>query len=114
MKNSRAKGKRGELNLAKTLTEFGMPARRGQQFKGTPESPDIIFIDQELNSQYHIECKRVETLNIEKAMRKASQDASPAQHPVVMHRKNGEDWKVTMWLEDWSELVLSLHQLTGQ
>lgn len=40
--NSRAKGKRGELQLAHKLTELGYPAERGQQRKGGEDSPDVI------------------------------------------------------------------------
>ena len=40
--NSQAKGKRGELQVAKALTELGYPAERSQQRKGGAESPDVI------------------------------------------------------------------------
>ncbi|WP_161884323.1 hypothetical protein [Deinococcus alpinitundrae] len=37
--NSRAKGKRGELDLAHTLKAAGFPATRGQQRKGGEGRP---------------------------------------------------------------------------
>ena len=101
--NSREKGRRGEVELAKVLREYGYEARRGQQYKGGADSPDVIGID-----GVHIECKRVETLNIEKAMQQSTRDAGD-NVPVVMHRKNGEKWKVTMWLDDWVRFEWGQH-----
>ena len=40
--NSRAKGKRGELDCRSLLREFGYEAHRGQQHQGGAESPDVI------------------------------------------------------------------------
>ena len=40
--NSRTKGKRGELELAKALRLYGYDARRGQQYHGGADSPDVI------------------------------------------------------------------------
>ena len=44
MVNSRAKGKRGELDAAHLLNHLfpGAEARRGQQYCGTPDSPDLV------------------------------------------------------------------------
>lgn len=97
--NSRAKGARGERELAKVLRDNGFPdARRGQQFKGSPESPDVIALD-----GIHIECKRVERLNVSEAMAQAKRDAGELV-PIVAHRKNGEQWLVTMELVNWLDL----------
>lgn len=100
--NSKQKGKKGELELAHYLTDRGFTARRGQQFKGTPDSPDIIC---ESLYKFHIECKRVEKLNIDLAMHQAINDKGEDQVPIVMHRKNREDWKVTMLLDDFLDLL---------
>lgn len=93
--NSREKGKRGELELSHRLTEYGHPARRGSQYKGTPDSPDVLGLP-----GVHIECKRVENLSINNAMAQAIKDAGK-DIPVVIHRTNRAEWKVTMLLEDW-------------
>lgn len=93
--NSRAKGKRGELELSHRLTEYGHPARRGSQYKGTPDSPDVLGLP-----GVHIECKRVENLSINNAMQQSQNDAGN-DIPVVIHRTNRTDWKVTMLLDDW-------------
>lgn len=99
MTDSRAKGARGERELAKKLREFGFSTRRGQQYSGANGDADVIGVP-----YIHIECKRVEKLNINKAMRQSLTDARTGEKAVVMHKKNGEKWLVTMTLADWIEL----------
>jgi hypothetical protein len=41
-KNSRQKGKRGELLWCRELGAMGFPGRRGQQFRGGGDSPDVV------------------------------------------------------------------------
>lgn len=94
--NSRQKGKRGELELAKILREFGYEARRGQQYSGANGDADVMGLP-----GIHIESKRVENLNIYAAIEQSKADAGESKTPVVMHRKNGKGWLVTMELEDW-------------
>ncbi len=96
--NSRAKGAKGERELANKLKEYGYKCRRGQQFSGL-EGEDVVGLD-----YIHIECKRVEKLNVEEALKQAKRDAKDNQMPAVFHRKNGEKWKVTMQLDDWINL----------
>ena len=102
MINSRSKGKRGELELAKYLKLRGFTgARRGQQFKGTPDSPDIV----DAISGFHIECKRVEALQLYPAMAQAKKDAAAHDAPVVIHRRNQEEWVAILPLDVFLELV---------
>jgi Holliday junction resolvase len=89
-KMSRDKGKRGELELSRFLIQNGHPARRGQQFKGTPDSPDVICESLPI----HIECKRTETLSVYKAIEQANADSDLPG--VVFHRRNGRDWVVCL------------------
>ena len=92
MVNSRSKGKRGELEWAKYLREqLGLNARRGQQFSGSPDSPDVVggFINT------HCEVKRVERLNVDNAMEQAVSDCGNAT-PYVAHRKNRAEWLITV------------------
>jgi len=91
--NSRAKGKRGELELAHWLTDAGHPAHRGQQFAGGTESPDVVAPSL---AGIHIECKRVEAGNPYAWMAQASRDAGPDKIPVVFHRRNDEEWLVVI------------------
>lgn len=98
MINSKQKGKRGELEVANYLKQHGLSARRGQQYSGSPESPDVIC---ESWPNVHIEVKRVEKLNIEEALQQSTRDSGDNLVPIVVHRKNKEQWKVTMWLDDF-------------
>jgi hypothetical protein len=98
-RGSREKGHRGEREFA---IECGWllddpSMRRGQQFQGTPESPDVVG-----NSLpgVHFEVKRCESLSIYKAMEQAVEDAGPDKVPVVAHRRNNRKWLVVMRMED--------------
>ena len=97
--NSRDKGKRGELEAAHLLQKYGYDARRGQQFSGANGDPDVVGLP-----DIHLEIKRVEKLNIDEALNQSIRDAKEAEVPVVMHRKNRTEWKITMRFEDWIEL----------
>ena len=96
--NSKKKGAKGERELANKLKEYGYQTRRGQQYNGL-EGEDVVGLD-----YIHIECKRVEKLNIENAMLQAKQDKKEGQFPTVFHRKNRSNWLVTMELQDWINL----------
>lgn len=96
MTNSRQKGARGEREIAKILRQRGYDARRGQQYCGINGDADVIGLP-----GVHIEVKRVEALNIGKAMLQAENDRRDDKVPAVFHRKNAESWKVTMWFDDW-------------
>ena len=93
--NSKQKGKRGELELARVLREYGFFTRRGVQYKGGEDSPDVVGLP-----GIHIEVKRVEKLNIYDAIAQAKRDAGKLLR-AVFHRKNNCEWLVTMPLEDW-------------
>jgi len=96
--NSREKGKTGEREFAALCREHGFKnARRGQQFNGL-EGKDVVGLE-----GIHIEVKRVERLNIDKAMKQSIEDSKEGEIPIVAHRRNREEWKVTMRAEDWLE-----------
>ena len=97
--NSRAKGAGGERELAKKLREYGYDCRRGVQYSGANGDADVVGLP-----GIHIECKRVERLNLEDAMAQSRRDAREGEIPVVMHRKTRYPWLVTMTLEDWIEI----------
>lgn len=94
--NSRQKGAAGERELARKLREEGYDCRRGQQFSGANGDADVVGLP-----GIHIECKRVERLNLEDAMAQSRRDARDGEIPVVMHRKTRSPWLVTTTLEDW-------------
>lgn len=97
--NSREKGVAGERELANILKDYGYDTRRGQQFCGANGDADVVGLP-----GIHIECKRVERLNFYAAMEQSERDSREGEVPVVMHRKNRQDWLVTMRLSDWLEM----------
>ena len=94
--NSRNKGARGERELARELRNYGYDCRRGQQYCGANGDADVVGLP-----GIHIECKRVERLNLYDAMAQSRHDARGGELPAVIHRKNDCRWLVTMELEDW-------------
>lgn len=52
----------------------------------------------------HIECKRVERLDLSSAIYQSRRDSKAGQIPAVFHRKNHSNWLVTMELEEWIKL----------
>lgn len=99
MTNSRRKGAQGERELASVLRQHGYDCHRGMQYKGSPDSPDVVGLP-----NIHIECKRVEKLNIYDAIDQSRRDSGESELPAVFHRKNNCDWLVTMRLDDWMKL----------
>lgn len=97
-RTSRNKGKVGERELAAALRAEGFEsARRGQQYSGSETSADVVGLP-----GIHIECKRVEKLNIYEAVEQAQRDAGESgELPTVFHRRNRKPWLVTMPLSDW-------------
>lgn len=97
--NSRNKGAAGERELAAKLREYGYNCRRGQQYSGANGDADVIGLP-----GIHIECKRVERLNLYGAMAQAVGDAKDGEIPAVFHRKNNCGWLVTLRMDDFMKL----------
>ena len=96
--NSRAKGKVGELDAAKELNAI-LPkahARRSQQYSGTDSSADLVAPGL---PNLWLESKRVERLNVDAVMAKSKEQCGTLC-PVILHRKNGGEWLVTVRLAD--------------
>ena len=98
--NSKAKGKRGELEVVRMLNKHGFAARRGQQFSGGPDSPDVICP----SLDFHWEVKLTNHLNLTAAWRQCVADTTD-QVPIVAHKANRQEWKVTLRLEDLLQLL---------
>lgn len=98
-KASRDKGKRGERDLASFLREHGYDAKRGVQYHGGPDSPDVVGLP-----GAHIEVKRTETFQLYKSLEQAEADASGIEFPVVFHRRNGKKWVAVLDAEDFLEI----------
>lgn len=103
--NSRQKGARGEREAAAAwATVMGCRARRGQQFSGGTDSPDVV-------SDYgniHLEVKRVERGNPYWWVEQAERDCG-GKIPLVLHRKDRKDWLVVMRLADVPRLAKEIN-----
>jgi Holliday junction resolvase len=98
--NSSRKGAAGERELAALLRDEGyIVARGGTQSYG--ELPDLIGLP-----GIHIECKRVEKLNVPEAMQQSMRDAEKFRDgkPALFHRRSRSPWLVTMLFTDWIKL----------
>jgi Holliday junction resolvase len=109
--NSRDKGAVGERELAQFLRDLGVPAVRGQQRSGSPDSPDVKC---DLTG-IHLECKRVEERSagtIYEWLAQAQRDSDGSgKIPVVAHRRNRKDWVAILPLKDLIALVQDLQLL---
>lgn len=102
--NVKRKGTIGEHEVERILLDRGIRAYRNDQiYKGGKENPDVYA---EINGKpIHVECKRVEKLNIHEAMNQAVTDANGKALPVVAHRKNRTPWLVTLRLTDVLDIL---------
>jgi len=101
--NSRRKGCRGECEWRDFLRERGLVARRGQQFAGGTDSPDVIC---ESLPGVHFEVKRVEAGNPYVWLEQAIRDSGTAKMPVVAHKRNNKDWICVVKASDLIALIL--------
>ncbi len=99
-KKSRTKGKVGEREVAELMRSHGFPARRGVQYQGGPDSPDVVGLD-----GFHNEVKRTEAFRLYPALEQAKTDRKAGDIPVVWHRMNGRPWVVVLDAEDFLTLV---------
>lgn len=101
MVNGKRKGAAGERELAKKLNEYGYSTRRTVQYNGKADDgkADLVGL-----LGIHIECKRVEKLNLYDAIAQAVHEAKGGELPTVFHRKNDCEWLVSMRLSDWMAL----------
>jgi len=105
--NSRQKGARGEREWRDQLRNEGFDARRGQQFSGGADSPDVIC---DSLPGIHWEVKRVERGNPYDWMQQAKRDAGDSKMPVVAHKRNGEDWLCVISANDFFQLIRETNQ----
>lgn len=106
---AKAKGKRGEREVANMLKAAGFTAaRRTAQFCGkTGDASDVMGLP-----GYHIEVKYVEKLNLWNAVDQAARDSAAHQEstgeelvPIVFFRKRGRHWLVCLDAEKFLALV---------
>lgn len=102
--NSRAKGARGERELALFLTDQGFNAKRGVQFSQGKHGltgadvacPSLPFL--------HIECKRVEAGNPYVWLAQSLKDARE-KIATVFHKRNNHEWIVILKADDFLAIL---------
>ena len=103
MTNSRQKGASGERKIANLLKERGFEsARRGQQFSGTPDSPDVKC--DELK-EFHFEVKFIKQLRLYEFYSKALEDSGGDQCPVIVSKAPRKPIMASMEFADWVDLI---------
>ena len=106
-KNSRAKGAEGERNFVRFLISKGFDAKRYGHFQradgGSVEFADVRC--KEL-SDFHIEVKRKEKMDIWACLKQTIGDAVKAgKIPLLGFRRNHSEWYICMRAEDFVELI---------
>jgi len=99
--NSRKKGAVGELEFANMLKLAGIDARRGQQFSGGKDSPDVVT---DL-TDVHFEVKRKESGNLYEWYEQAKTDGI-GKLSIVAHRRNGAQWLAILDMHDLLDLLI--------
>jgi len=94
----RAKGVRGEHEVRKLFEEHGFDVRGLEGLGDHYASRGRIRL--------HLETKRRERLAIPEWMRQARIEAPGGTTPVLVYRRNSEDWHVVMTLDDFFELIV--------
>ena len=109
--NSKKKGKVNELAWVHQLKAAGFEtARRGQQFKGSEDSPDVIC--PELHN-LHFEVKSGQRINIWRALEQASADKGVEELAVVAAHLDRQPWVVVQYAEDWLNNIKLLYKSDG-
>lgn len=98
---SKVKGRNGEKELVAVLNDMGYDTVRAGACTSYGQEADVSGL-----RGIHVECKRVEKLNISRAMKQSIDDAERFHdgRPAVFHRRNREPWLVTMRLMDWERM----------
>lgn len=108
-KTSQRKGRAGELELVKVLQGYGYDTEPGRA-QSYGEEPDISGLP-----GIHIECKRAEQLRLSEWMKQAQRDAERFRDgvAVVFHRRNREEWAVTLRLDDFMRFYKDWRKTNG-
>lgn len=108
-KVERAKGARGELEVVHLFRECGWPdATRTSDGRGQGQRGDIARGP----AGCHFEVKRVERLNVPRALRQIEADANPLDIPILIHRPSRADWCATLPLSELLPLLQFREQAT--
>ncbi len=111
--NSRAKGARNERMWASICRDEGYSlTRRGCQFAGGPDSPDIQTGDAELE-RIHFEVKSGKRIDVWGAIAQAERDKALGKLAVCPLHRDRYDWIIAMPSSDWFRLLRGDHMGGG-
>lgn len=113
--NVRRKGNAGEREWAKIVNKtFGVQFARTPLSGGLDLKGDLLKkygSQASIADEFHWEVKRVEKLNIHKALQQAIRDSRPPLIPCVPHRRNDEEWFITLQAKDFLNILVELEDL---
>jgi Holliday junction resolvase len=98
--NSNRKGKRGERSFCDLLRAHGFTARRGQQYSGSPDSPDVVCPE----LPFHFEVKAGNTHSLDAAFRQCASECGGST-PVVSSKRDHGDWMVYLRASDFLTIM---------
>lgn len=94
--NSRAKGARGEREAAKFLRGLGFEARRGQQFSGSKDSPDVVtnLAGVHIENKFGVQGMDLGTQLLDNAVNQAKAECG-GKRWVVLWKPSRCAWRLT-------------------
>jgi hypothetical protein len=111
MIDSRAKGKRGELEASEALGRIGLDCRRSAQYCGKAGDADLQCDGVEL----HVEVKLTERMNPYAFVAQAVEDSRATRRvPVVVARSSYKPWLVILRLDDVPRFVEEMNRANSQ
>ena len=112
-KSSKARGKRGELDLVHSLRDAGFPeVRRTAQYCGKAGTSDVTGLN-----GIHVEVKNVERLNIWEALLQSKRDSEADGNGdigAVFFKRNRTGWYVAVPLSDFVRLYAQSDLCKGE
>ena len=99
--NSRAKGKRIELDAVRALRWLGLEAERTVQYEGRGSAGDIRLVGA---PALHLECKGREVLSAQRFMDQADRDCPDGRTPAVVMRENRGQFLLMCYLADFWDI----------
>lgn len=100
--NAKQKGNKGEKEWAECLRQSGLDSAAGRNYS-SGNNTQKSDVHNSLN--YNFEVKRVEKLNIFKAIDQTEKDCAMTHaKPAVVFRRNNDDWWIALPWHDWAQL----------
>lgn len=103
--NARAKGTRGEQEIARFYRALGYGAVRVPNSGGLDVPGDVIGVP-----GIHIEIKRAERLRLWEGLAQAERDAPENTIPTLHFRRDRDIWWVAIPLGDFARMLHQFHQ----